>query len=34
MTIPPHVVLPVIPVGPLFLDGAKPLFILGPCVMA
>ena len=33
MTIPPHVVLPVIPVGPLFLDGAKPLFILGPCVM-
>lgn len=33
MTIPPHVVLPVIPVGPLSLDGVQPLFILGPCVM-
>ncbi len=33
MTIPPHVALPVIPVGPLSLDGTKPLFILGPCVM-
>ena len=33
MTIPPQVSLPVIPVGPLSMDGVQPLFILGPCVM-
>ncbi|MDB6072026.1 MAG: aldolase-type tim barrel [Verrucomicrobiales bacterium] len=33
MTIPPQVSLPIIPVGPLSIDGVRPLFILGPCVM-
>ena len=33
MTTPPQVTLPVIPVGPLSMDGIQPLFILGPCVM-
>lgn len=33
MTVPPDVHIPEIPVGPLTLDGRRPLFILGPCVM-
>ena len=33
MTVPPGVTLPVIPIGPLSMDGHLPVFILGPCVM-
>ena len=33
MTVPPGVTLPIIPIGPLNMDGRLPVFILGPCVM-
>lgn len=33
MTIPPGAALPEIPIGSLVMDGRKPVFILGPCVM-
>ena len=33
MTIPPGAALPEIPIGSVVMDGRKPVFILGPCVM-